>query len=84
MIQKKKWNTIREIGICNKTWDNQNNHSAIDINDLIGKFSNIPSPVIPSNYYEDYTPPHAIGLDNIRPFFLIYILPKLLSYLVQI
>ena len=53
----KTWSVIREIGMCNKPCDN---HYAIDINDLNEKFTNIPSPVIPRNYYENCTPPFNI------------------------
>ena len=63
-IKKNTWSAIREIGSCNKTCDN---HNAIDINDLNEKFSNIPTPVIPCNYYENYTPP--IRIKNTLKFF---------------
>ena len=105
MDSKKTWNAIREMGVCNK--NTVNNLSAINPNDLNEKFLKIPTSVINTDYYENYTSPfcisnmfnfvfvtefdivkhfhkiksNAIGLDNIHPVFLKYMLPKLLPYI---
>ena len=48
---KKKWNAIKEMGICNK--NQENNTSAINIDDLNEKFINIPMPIVTNDYYNN-------------------------------
>ena len=69
-----KFSEIRELGMCNKTCDN---HNSIDINDFNEKFSKIPTPVIPCNYYKNYTLP--VRIRNTFKFFQLLIINHIIK-----